>query len=384
MYRFQFHDRISDIPARHWNRLSVGAGPFLQHEFLMAMEESGCVSQATGWRPRHLAVYGTDTADDEMPCAVMPLYAKTNSYGEFVFDFAWAEAWHAHGLHYYPKLVTAPPFSPCMGPRLLHEASTSLPELLPSLTAAVTAEAATLGASSWHVLFPEAGLADGLQQAGLAERQGTQFHWFNRGYESFDDFLATFSSRKRKAVRKERQAVADEGLKFDWKSGSEISSEDLERFFAYYRNTYLERGRDAYLNLDFFVRLCEGMPEQLRFLFVRRDGRSMAGALYLCDGQTLYGRYWGCEEQAAFLHFETCYYQGIELCIAEGLQRFDAGAQGEHKIRRGFEPILTRSLHWVADERFRPAIKRFCEEEAAYVQEYMAAARAHLPYRRGD
>lgn len=385
MYTFKFHKRITDINAGHWNRLAAGAGPFLRHEFLAALEDSGSVCIATGWEPQHLVVYSSpeSAADPEQsPCAVMPLYLKTHSFGEYVFDWAWADAWHANGVAYYPKLLTAIPFTPSTGPRLLMDPSCDRAALVPELIDAVQQHAMSCGASSWHVLFPEQQLSSILQGTEMIERLGTQFHWFNRGYASFTELLADFNSRKRKNIRKERQAVIDQGINFERLSGDDIDTCTWDRFYQYYRNTYLQRGRDAYLSRSFFARLAETMPENLLLVMARRGESPLAGALNLCDETTLYGRFWGCEEDAAFLHFETCYYQGIDYCIEHGLQRFDAGAQGEHKIQRGFQPVRTCSYHWVADSRFVPAISRFCAEEAEYVQEYMKAAELHLPFRR--
>lgn len=380
-FHIRFHHSINELAPSVWDALAAGAGPFLQHAFLMALEDSGSVGPGTGWQPNHVSVWRDE---DEQPCLVMPLYRKSHSWGEYVFDWAWADAWSRFGLSYYPKFLTAIPFTPSTGPRLLASDDDVLQAALPQLLQRIREEMELIGASSWHVLFPRPEQARALQRAGLLMRHGSQFHWFNRNYRDFDDFLSTFNSRRRKNVRKERKAVQAAGVRCHRFSGEQIDEALWDRFHAYYQQTYAERGQRGYLSRRFFSLLGRLMPGSLLLVMAERDGQWVAGALYLFDDQRLYGRYWGAEVDVPGLHFEACYYQGIEFCIEQGLQCFDAGAQGEHKLIRGFEPVQTESLHWIEDERFRDAIRQFCEEEARHVESYMQAASEALPYRQSD
>lgn len=378
---FRFHANIADIDAGVWNTLvnqsARNAGPFLHHEFLLALEQTGCVCADTGWQPHHLVVSRGGSA-----VAVMPLYIKNHSYGEYVFDWSWADAYRQHGMRYYPKLVTSVPFTPSTGPRLLMASGSDAQALTTEVTRVVIAEATRLGASSWHVLFPGEDEHARFAQAGMRSRIGCQYQWHNRGYSSFEDFLATFNSRKRKNLRKERQAVFSAGVQFTRFCGNAITPELWERFYQFYQNTYHVRGQQGYLSLKFFMTLGRVMPDNLLLVVASHEGRPIAAALSLQDEQTLYGRYWGSLEEYQFLHFETCYYQGIEYAIEKGLQRFDSGAQGEHKIQRGFEPVFTYSNHWIADAAFDEAIGEFLNKEAEYVREHRGAAEEYLPFRR--
>lgn len=379
--QIRFHHSINEVAPSAWDALAVDAGPFLQHAFLAALEDSGSVGPGTGWQPYHVSV---QRAGEERPCLVMPAYLKEHSWGEYVFDWAWADAWSRFGLSYYPKLVTAVPFTPSTGPRLLTSHDTLLDQLVPDLLERIREEMETIGASSWHVLFPKPEQVGALQRAGMLLRHGSQFHWFNRHYRDFDDFLSTFNSRRRKNVRKERRGVREAGVRCHRFSGGQVDEALWDRFYAYYQQTYAERGQRGYLTRRLFSLLGRLMPDSLLLVMAEQDGEWVAGALYLHDERCLYGRYWGAEVDVPGLHFEVCYYQGIEFCIEQGLERFDAGAQGEHKLIRGFEPVQTDSLHWIEDERFRDAIRRFCEEEARHVEGYMEAASEVLPYRMGD
>lgn len=349
----------------------------MRHEFLLALEQSGCVTARSGWRPQHAIVERGDTL-----LACMPLYLKAHSMGEYVFDWSWADAYSRHGLEYYPKLLTAIPFTPCTGPRLCATQDMTTAELLPMLMQAVKELAEQHDASSWHLLFPEAGLREQLAAAGLQQRSGCQYQWFNAGYRDFEHFLETFSSRKRKNLRKERARVADAGIEFDLLEGAAVSEEQWQRFFRFYQSTYFVRGRAPYLNVDFFLQLGRSMPERLLLVLARKDGEYIAGALFFKGSDTLYGRYWGCSEEYQFLHFETCYYQGIDYCIRHGIARFDSGAQGEHKIQRGFKPVHTWSAHWIRHPDFARAIARFVQEEQRHIDAYVAQASEYLPFRR--
>lgn len=377
MLDFQFHSRVSQIPVTVWDSLAAGASPFLKHAFLQAMENSRSVCEETGWQPHHLLVSRAG-----VPVAVMPLYIKHHSYGEYVFDWSWADAWHRNGVAYYPKLLTAIPFTPSQSTRLLLHPKEDPVVLTEAICQRVQEEARSLGASSWHVLFLPEQESARLVEHSMPQRTGTQFQWFNRGYGTFDAFLEEFSSRKRKNVRKERQAVQDAGIGFTHVRGEDIGEAEWREFYRFYQNTYHVRGQQAYLSLEFFLQIGRTMPQNILLVTAFQGGKAIAGALSLCDDHTLYGRYWGCLEDYQFLHFETCYYQGIEFCIANGLQRFDSGAQGEHKISRGFEPVCTWSNHWIADPRFLEAIGDFLQQEREYVEHYRRDAAELLPFKR--
>lgn len=374
---FRFFTGIDGIPAAVWNSLAQGGGPFLRHEFLTALEDSGSVCEETGWQPHHLLV-----SRGNIPVAAMPLYIKHHSYGEYVFDWSWADAYHRNGLAYYPKLLTAIPFTPSQSVRLLIRPEEDPDVLTKAICHRVQEEAKAVGASSWHVLFPTEQESTRLVEQVMPQRTGTQFQWFNRNYGSFAEFLSLFNSRKRKNVRKERQAVQDAGIRFVHSRGEQISDAQWQMFYRFYQNTYHVRGQQPYLSLAFFRQLGKTMPDNVLLVMAVLDGREIAAALSLFDDTTLYGRYWGCLEEYQFLHFETCYYQGIEFCIEHGLQRFDSGAQGEHKIQRGFEPVATFSNHWIADPRFADAIADFLLQEREHVEQYRADAAQLLPFSR--
>lgn len=368
---------IGEIPPEDWNRFAGNDTPFLRHDFLLALEETGGTTATTGWGPSHLMIY----LDGKL-AGVIPAYLKTHSMGEYVFDWAWAEAYQRYGMNYYPKLLIAIPFTPCQGPRLLFSEELRgwmTPELIHQTLDAVTGD---LGAHSWHLLFPERRDQELLGKPDELHRFGCQFHWYNRGYRTFDDFLARLTSRKRKSIRKERRLVADQGITFRHFSGQDIPDHVVSAFYVFYQATYLKRGQRPYLNKEFFQQLRERQPEQLHIIMAARNEQLIAGALFLQGGDTLYGRYWGCLEEFDHLHFETCYYQGIELAIQQALTRFDAGAQGEHKLVRGFEPVITHSWHGILHPGFREAIARFTREEAEHVMAYAEDAREALPFRQ--
>lgn len=368
---------IHDIPRADWDALCPDRYPFVSHAFLQALEDSGCTAADTGWAPAHLTFW----LDGEL-AGVAPAFLKSHSMGEYVFDWAWADAYHRYGEPYYPKLLLAAPFTPCLGPRLLLNdrlrnavSPSQLHHLLDSASEAA-------GAHSWHLLFPDASDQRLLDQPGSLHRIGCQFHWHNRDFQSFDDFLAELTSRKRKTIRKERRQVVESGVSFQRFSGSDTPDEVLRTFYQFYTATYLKRGQRPYLNEDFFRKLWLPLPDQVHLIMATRNGTMIAGALFLTGEHTLYGRYWGCLEEYEFLHFETCYYQGIELAIELGLAVFDAGAQGEHKLIRGFEPVTTHSWHGIHHPGFRGAIKQFTVEEADHVRQYVDDARLALPYRQ--
>lgn len=369
-------DRLRDLPAAQWNALLTDAQPFVQHAFLSALEDSASVGPGTGWQAAHRLL--VDAQGNLL--AALPGYIKQHSYGEYVFDMAWADACARAGINYYPKLLTAVPFSPVSGARLLGE-GVAAAQLLDEVSASLSAQ----GLSSWHVNFTDAA-ADQLLRGrdGWLERLGCQFLWHNRGYRDFTDFLDQLTSRKRKQLRKEREQVVAQGIEFDWRSGGQLSELEWDFVYACYANTYHVRGRQPYLTRSFFSLLAERMPETIRVVLARQNGRSVAMAFSLQAGDTLYGRYWGCLGDFDRLHFETCFYQGIDYAIAHGLQRFDAGAQGEHKLIRGFEPQITRSWHYLCHPGLRAAVADFLQQEQLGVQTYAEQARTLLPYRQAD
>jgi len=377
-FQLRFLDSISELDSCTWNGLVRQASPFLRYEFFQALEETGCTTRATGWQPCHLAV------TDSRGCLVgaVPLFEKTNSYGEYVFDWSWADAYRSHGMRYYPKLLTAVPFTPSAGPRFLFTEDSLRDELLPHSVEAIQQHASELGYSSWHVLFPTEQEHQALSRCGLLSREGCQFHWFNRGYSSFDDFLDALSSRKRKNIRKERLAVASAGIEFVVLDGAEITAAHWQQFYGFYQSTYLVRGMQGYLNQDFFREIGRTMPDNLLLVLARKGKQIIAGALFFHDHTRLFGRYWGSLEQYQFLHFETCFYQGIDYCIRHGMTQFDAGAQGEHKIQRGFEPIRTVSSHWIGHPAFADAIGDFLDREQDHVRRYREEAASLLPYKK--
>ncbi|MFG6138263.1 GNAT family N-acetyltransferase [Halomonas sp. B23F22_10] len=368
---------VAAVPAAAWNALVGDDHPFLRHEFLHALEASGAASEESGWMPRHLTLWR-----DEALVGLLPYYHKHHSYGEYVFDWVWADAWERAGGRYYPKGLSAIPFTPAPGPRLALADDVDPREARRLL--AERWEGATL--SSWHLLFAEEDEVAAWRQARpeLIARAGVQFQWQDRGYGDFDGFLAALTSKRRKAIRRERRRVAEQGLTLQRLEGEAIGEVDLAHFYRCYQITYLERGQRGYLNRDFFTRLRRDLPEALVLVQARLEGRPVAAALCLQGSRTLYGRYWGSEIEADGLHFEACYYQGLEHCLARGLTRFDPGTQGEHKLARGFAPRRLTSLHHVADPRLRAGVARFCAEEAEHVAAYVAAAERALPFRLDD
>lgn len=380
----KIHSSISEISPKLWSRLFDSENPFVQHAFLLAMEESGCVTAATGWQPRHMILM-----ENDKPLAAIPLYEKTDSYGEFVFDWGWAEAYQRYGLNYYPKLVTAIPFSPVAGPRVGVSPDTDPAMVFPALLNALHQLAEQHDYSSWHLLFPGKKLQNALmelkEEGAFLHREAVQFHWYNRAYHQFDDFLATLRSSRRKNVKRERRKVAEQGISLERKTGTDITDGEWQGFFECYMDTYRKRsGHDGYLNRDFFNRLRNTMASQLMLVVARHGGEIAACSLFLFDHRRLYGRYWGALRDFSCLHFETCFYQGIEFCIENGLQEFDPGTQGEHKLMRGFEPVKSASYHWIADGRFRSAIAGFLHQEKRSTEQYKRQAESFLPYKRKE
>ncbi|RFA25183.1 GNAT family N-acetyltransferase [Alkalilimnicola ehrlichii] len=375
--RFSFVERIAEIGADGWNGLADTDYPFLRYEYLQALEASGSVSEATGWLPYHLIA----RSDDEKTAVLMPLYRKMHSWGEYVFDWSWADAYERYGLPYYPKLLTAIPFTPCEGPRLLIRSDIDPQAAMTQATTAIETYAERERISSWHVLFPDVDAQTVLDGTHLLQRQGVQFHWQNPGCEDFEAFLGLLTSRRRKNIRRERAKVRESGFTFRWLEGREITDAQLHYFYVFYQATYMKRGQRGYLSRTFFEEILRTMPEQALLVFAERENRPVAAAFFFKGTSTLYGRYWGCLEEFDQLHFETCYYQGLDYCLAQGLPHFDAGAQGEHKLLRGFKPRITRSYHWIAESAFRDAIADFLRQETLQVKRYFEEAETVLPYR---
>jgi predicted N-acyltransferase len=371
-----FHPSISDIDARDWDSLSGRPYPFLRHAFLEAAEASGSVCPDTGWMPCHLTLRRGDTV-----VAAMPLYQKAHSWGEFVFDWSWADAYRRSGLDYYPKLVSAAPFTPATGPRLLIAAGEDVPALSAALLSTATAFAREHGFSSLHVHFPEPGETVHCESAGLLLRQDCQFHWRNDDYADFDEFLAAFSAKKRKNVRRERRRIEEQGIRHRFVAGAEATPTELAAAWRLCSHTFARRGHSPYLNLDFFVRLADSAPDSLVLVLAERRDTIVAAAILLRGSSALYGRYWGSEGDYHSLHFETCYYQGIEYCIREGLELFEPGTQGEHKVSRGFLPTPTYSAHWLAHPQFAAAIEEHLQREGENVEDYMRYIAGRSPYR---
>lgn len=381
--RVHFLESIEDISRERWNAIAGIDHPFSRYEFLNALETSGATVRKTGWQPQHLLVCAPDS--DQL-LAVMPLYLKYHSYGEYVFDWSWANAYQQAGRDYYPKLLCAIPYTPATGPRLCVAPGVDRQALIPRVAEALKQRAQKDQLSSIHLLFPDTTLCDALQQQGLDKRRGVQYHWFNHSYQSFDEFLDDFTSRKRKNLKKERRRVEQQGLTLRVLCGDQIPDSIWERFYHFYQITYARRsGHGGYLPQAFFELIARTMPEHLvMVLAYEQDDPDIpiAGALNFRDSKTLYGRYWGCTKDYEFLHFEACYYQGIEYCIQQGLSRFDPGAQGEHKIQRGFTPIETWSNHWIAASDFRHAVQDFLLRDNEANLDYLQRAREWLPFRQ--
>jgi predicted N-acyltransferase len=364
---------VASIPAAGWDACAGAGNPFVSHTFLSILERSGSVGPRAGWQSLPIVIDGADGA----PAGIAPAYAKSHSQGEYVFDHGWADAWEQAGGSYYPKLQVAVPFTPVPGPRLLLRD----PDLAPALIGAIEAVTQQNGLSSAHVTFLDEAQLGWFEAAGWLVRAGTQFHWHNQGYSNFEDFLGRLSSRKRKAIRRER-AAALEGLTVRHLTGDEIGETHWDAFWHFYQDTGSRKWGQPYLTREFFSLLGAEMGGQVLLIFAERDGVPIAGALNLIGADALYGRYWGCREEVPFLHFELCYYQAIGAAVARGLARVEAGAQGEHKLARGYQPVTTWSAHYIPDPGFRRAVAEFLERERAAVEQEQAFLGELMPFRR--
>ncbi|SHH22869.1 GNAT family N-acetyltransferase [Ferrimonas marina] len=379
MYTARFENGIDAIPPDHWNGLFNTDYPFIQHRFLQALETHQCVGKESGWLPQHLII-----EQDGSLVAALPCYVKLHSYGEYLFDWSWADAYHRHGLAYYPKLVSAIPFTPSYGPRIGLATNSDPTTLYAVIGEALSRRAEQLDASGYQLLFADEHTSQALTEQGWLQRQDLQYHWLNPGDQDFEQYLTRFTARKRKNIRKERQGVAASALALNQHYGHEMSETQWQQFYRCYQATYLKRsGHGGYLSLALFQALGREMGEQMVLFTAEQQGQIQAAALCFFDSGCLYGRYWGSLIDLPGLHFELCYYQGIEFCLRQGLQRFDPGAQGQHKISRGFEPVTVWGNCVLMQPAFQQAIEAFCQEEEEAVRELRQALREQLPFRQG-
>jgi len=374
----RFVSSMAEINPQAWQALDIGNSPFLRYAFLQALEQFDCVGEKTGWIPHHAII---EDEVSETLLGVMPLYLKYNSYGELVFDWAWADAYQRIGRPYYPKLVSAIPYTPVTSQRILFNASADKSQVQTVLFEMLIEEAESRQMSSIHCLFPEKDLAEQMEKAKFVTRMGCQFQWFNREYQSFEDFVSHFSSRKRKNVNKERQRVKEQGVDIQLLRGDQIEADLWPVIYDFYRITFMEKGGYPTFTLEFFQHIAQLMGEQLLIVMAIYQGQYVACAICYQDEQCLYGRHWGSFEKFHSLHFEVCYYQGIEYAIEHGIKRFEPGAQGEHKVSRGFLPTATWSSHWIKDDDFASAIRQFIDKETVHMQQYITQVNKHSPFK---
>ena len=378
--KISFHNSIEEISKKEWDSLLNDTNyPFLKHEFLSLLENTSCVGAKTGWIPLHITI----TRENSL-LAAMPLYLKSHSQGEFVFDHSWANAFYQHGLDYYPKLVSSIPHTPASGPRLLIREGENKKELFAMIKEGVKNIAAKNNISSWHILFPKEDEVDFYDNSNLSIRKNAQFIWFNENFKSFEDYINSFRARHRKNVKKERDKIKKQELIIETFSGEDLNYDLLNKFYKFYLSTNIKRsGFSGYLTKQFFLNFPTTLFNNLVIVFAKKKNNDemVGGSLFFRDDQNLYGRYWGCIEEFDCLHFECCYYQGIDYCIKNKLQKFDPGVQGEHKIKRGFSPTETYSAHWIADERFREAIEDFVNKEERHINYYLEDAKKLLPFK---
>jgi len=374
--KVEFRRSIRDLPREEWNALGANGNPFARHEFLAALESAHCVGRDSGWEPRYLTL-----RDAHGLAAAAAAFVKTHSFGEFVFDFAWARGYERLGRRYYPKLTLATPFTPATGPRLLVRADLDPDSLAERLLRELEQYATSHGLSGVHALFLDEPARAACARRGWLMRRDCQFHWTNRGYASFEEYLATFTAEKRKKARRERRRVAEAGVHFETRLGGELDAALLDTIYALHRDTFLRHGHEPYLTRAFFGEIARTLPESLMVKLARRGRSVVAVAIFFCSQQALFGRYWGAADDYHSLHFEACYHQGIEFCIERQIACFEPGTQGEHKVSRGFEPAITWSAHYIADADFRAAIGEYLAREGAAVEAYALEVQGHVPYR---
>ncbi|WP_448552901.1 GNAT family N-acetyltransferase [Thalassotalea montiporae] len=380
----QFFTSCAAIDEFDWQRCFPSSQPFTQYNFISTLECTGCVSKQTGWQPCHLAL----SDDSQQVVAIVILYIKSHSYGEYLFDWSWADAFYQHGIEYYPKIVSAIPFTPVTGARfgIAEEFAEYQNDILSQATQAINSLAKQIDAQTAQCLFLTPQHAEALADNDWLKRCDVQYHWFNRNYGDFSEFLAQLTARKRKSLSKERQAVVDQGIEIRSFVGEQLTKDHWREFYRFYQATYMKRsGHQGYLTPAFFDALAQptsGMSENSAIVFAYRDQKAVAAALFFYDNEQLYGRYWGAEQAFNNLHFELCYYQGIELCIKLGLSRFNAGAQGQHKLKRGFEPVYIYGSYQVYQPVFHQAISDFIAREHERLERYTKQAKTELPFRK--
>ncbi len=369
------HSTITPISKADWNGLFNSGYPFTQYDFLLALEQGGSLGPQRGWLPQYVAVH--DNSDKLI--AIMPWFKKTHSYGEYLFDWAFAEAYERYGFQYYPKLINAIPFTPCQGPRLATAESVNAADVLPVIESALMQEH---DVSNLQCLYVEPNVSEALAEEGWWQRFDIQFLWQNRGYSSFDDFLEALVSRKRKSIRKERQKVSEQNVEMRTLHSNELTADFWHQFIVFYQRTYLKRsGHGGYLTPATFELWGKLLAEHIVVFAAYRNDEMVAASLCFKSENTLYGRYWGCQEELEFLHFEACYYQGIDYCINHNLSYFDAGAQGEHKLHRGFEPVLREGFYRFMPSPLNNAIEQYCRDESTALREHLKTLRTYLPYK---
>ena len=375
-----FNKSISEVDKNQWDDLvPENEYPFLKYEFLKLLELTGSTGVSSGWVPMHLTLEHEDNL-----IAGMPLYLKNNSQGEFVFDHSWADAFYHHGINYYPKLVSSIPYTPATGPRIILKDTYNIKDVLPIIIDGIKNISESNNISSWHVLFPNIDEIIPYQEGGLSIRKNAQFIWFNEEYESFDNYLESFRARHRKNVKKEREKLSSQNLTVSHFSGSDLNEDLMNTFYNFYLSTNLKRsGHEGYLSKEFFLKAPSSIADNIVLMMAseKNSKNVVGGSLFFKDKENLYGRYWGCRQEFDCLHFECCYYQGIDFCIKNKLKRFDPGVQGEHKIKRGFKPVETFSAHWIADERFKTAIEDFVLREESQIKRYVKEAEKYLPFK---
>ncbi len=376
-FRAEVIGDISSIKAEDWNRLAGNDNPFVSHAFLYALEVTGCAAPQAGWQAHHILIYenGIDT-----PIGAMPLYLKSHSYGEYVFDHGWADAYQRSGRQYYPKMQSSVPFTPATGPRFLTGGAENPQHIAQLLLNAAQQLTTTRDASSLHITFMDESSCKTAASAGMLERNDIQYHWQNQNYKSFDDFLASLASRKRKQIKKERSSALASGVEIRLLKGSEISEQDWDKFYQFYVDTGSRKWGTPYLNKEFFLTVGKSMPQSILLAMAYLDGVSIAGALNFVGKEAIYGRHWGCSQDIKNLHFELCYYQAIDYAIAHGLKYVEAGAQGQHKIARGYVPTKTYSAHWLSDPEFQQAVAHYLSGEREQIELEIIALSVHTPY----
>lgn len=367
----EFVNSIEQIDEVAWQSLVDYSSPLDNYQFFKALENSQSVCSNTGWQPHHLLCSKSNSLH-----AILPMYIKQHSWGEYVFDWTWADAYQQHNVPYYPKLVATIPFTPISTNKLLTK-ELELAQVFPALSE----HCLTQNINSWHILFAQDPQVQSLRANNVFQRNTVQFHWFNRQYQNFKDFLSTFTARKRKNVKKERLSIAQQAIKIRRVLGKDITPQELDFFYLTYQLTYLKRGHSPHLTVDFFAQILKAMPDNILLVIASINDSDIACAWFFFDKHQLYGRYWGSTQTCNNLHFELCYYQGIEFCIEHNLQAFNPGAQGEHKIQRGFEPVLTHSYHWIKHQGFRAAIQQFCQQEQLQMQHYLKHCQQLLPFK---